>query len=271
MRHAGRGLEEHFVVATWDQRGTGTSIGAREPVATLTLDNAVADAVAVAEYLRDRFEEEKVYLVGSSWGSTLGVLAAQARPDLFHAFVGTGQMVDQQETDKLMYAETLAYAERVGDQAFARRLRELGPPPYEDVYGYPLAIAANPDWDDFARGPDHDPRSAYPASLLVGEYTLTEQVRRMGALIDTFAALYPQLQSVDFRRDVPRLDVPVHVVEGEHEVPGRFVLVEERLARLEAPRTRTVVLPHTGHTPHLHEPGAFRDYLVDVVLAETGD
>jgi pimeloyl-ACP methyl ester carboxylesterase len=269
MRHAGEGLEEHFVVAVWDQRGTGTSAAAREPVATLTVENAVADAVEVAEYLRERFGEEKVYLVGSSWGSTLGVLAAQARPDLFHAYVGTGQMVDQQDTDRLMYAETLAYAARVGDEALARRLRAMGPPPYEDTLGYPTAIAANPDWDDFARGPDHDPASAYPASLFVAEYTLTEQVRGMGALIDTFAAMYPQLQDVDFRRDVPRLEVPVHVVQGRHEAPGRSDLAEEWFGMLRAPRKDLVVLESSGHTPHLHEPGAFRDYLVDVVLAET--
>lgn len=269
MRYAGAVLEERFVVATWDQRGTGTSVGAREPVATMTVENAVADTIAVTEYLRERFDQERIYLMGSSWGSTLGVLAAQARPDLYHAYIGTGQMVDQQETDRLMYAETLAYAERVGDDAFAARLRQIGPPPYSDVLNYPLAITSNPDWDTFARGPDHDPRSSYPASLFVSEYTLTQQVRGMGALIDTFAAMYPQLQDVDFRRDVPRLDVPVYVVEGAYEAPGRRVLVDEWLATLEAPTVRLAVLPHSGHTPHLHEPSAFAA-VVDEVIAETG-
>jgi proline iminopeptidase len=270
MRHAGERLEEHFVVATWDQRGTGTSIGAREPVVSMTVADAVADTVAVAEHLRQRFEEDRIYLVGSSWGSTLGVLTVQARPDLFHAFVGTGQMVNQQETDRRMYAESVAYAERVGDEAFARRLAAIGPPPYEDMLAYPTAITSNPDWDAYGRGPDHDSRSAYPMSLFVAEYTLTQQVRGMGALIDTFAVLYPQLQDVDFRRSPTSLDVPVYLVEGAHEAPGRLVLAQEWFAMLDAPSKRMVVLEHSGHTPHLDEPGAFRDVMVDVVLAETG-
>lgn len=266
MRYAGQQLEQHFTVATWDQRGTGKSASALEPRETLTLDQAVSDTIEVTEYLRERFDEERIYLLGSSWGTTLGTLAVQARPDLFHAYIGSGQMVDQQETDQLMYAESVAYAQRAGDTAFAQQLATIGPPPYTDMLAYPVAIASNPEWHDFTHGPDHDARSTYPANLLVEEYTLTEQVRSAAALIDTFAVMYPQLQDVDFRRDVPRLDVPVFVVEGAHEAPGRAVLATEWFEQLSAPSKQLVTFGSSGHTPHLHEPGRFAAYLSDVVL-----
>ncbi|WP_199424474.1 alpha/beta fold hydrolase [Actinotalea solisilvae] len=265
MRYAGEPLEEHFVVATWDQRGTGRSADVREPAATLTVEQLVADTAEVAEYLTGRFDEERVLLVGSSWGTTLGVLAAQSRPDLFLAYVGAGQMVDQQETDRLMWAESLAYAERVGDDAFAARLREIGEPPYDDALLYPVAIASNPEWQDYASGPDHDWRSAYPANLLVAEYTLTEQVRSAAALIDTFALVYPQLQEIDFRTQVRRLEVPVLLVQGAHEAPGRDVLAREWAAGLEAPEVTVVTFERGGHTPHLDEPGRFADLLAAFV------
>ena len=111
----------------------------------------------MTEYLRDRFDEERIYLFGSSWGTTLGTLAVQARPDLFHAYIGSGQMVDQQETDTLMYAESVAYAQRVGDTGFAEQLRAIGPPPYTDMLAYPLAIASNPDWHYFTMEPTTTP------------------------------------------------------------------------------------------------------------------
>ena len=269
MRYAGQQLEQHFTVATWDQRGTGKSASALEPRDTFTLGQAVSDTIEVTEYLRERFDEERIYLLGSSWGTTLGTLAVQARPDLFHAYIGSGQMVDQQETDRLMYAESVAYAQRVGDTAFAERLSAIGPPPYTDMLAYPVAIASNPEWHDFTHGPDHDARSTYPANLLVEEYTLTEQVRSAAALIDTFALMYPQLQDVDFRRDVPSLDVPVFVVEGSHEAPGRAVLATQWFAELSAPSKQLVTFENSGHTPHLHEPGRFAAYLSDVVLPAT--
>ncbi|MGV8966021.1 MAG: alpha/beta fold hydrolase [Cellulomonas sp.] len=269
MRFVGQGLEKNFVVATWDQRGTGKSAAALEPVATLTLDQAVGDTIKVTEYLRERFDQSKIYLVGSSWGTTLGVLAAAERPDLFHAYVGAGQMVDQQETDKLMYAESVAYAERVGDTGFADQLATNGPPPYTDMLAYPVAVSSNPDWDDYTPGSDQDNRAEYPVSLFVAEYTLTEQVRGMAAIVDTFAVMYPQLQEIDFRQDVPRLDLPVYVVEGAHEAPGRAVLAREWFADLVAPSKELVTFESSGHTPHLDEPGRFAAFMADVVLAQT--
>ncbi|HYN56941.1 MAG TPA: alpha/beta hydrolase [Motilibacterales bacterium] len=269
MHYAGQQLEEHFTVATWDQRGTGKSASALEPLDTFTLAQAVSDTIEVTEYLRDRFDEERIYLVGSSWGTTLGTLAVQARPDLFHAYIGSGQMVDQQETDKLMYAESVAYAQRVGNTGFADQLRAIGPPPYTDMLAYPVAIASNPEWHDFTYGADHNSRSTYPANLLVEEYTLTETIRSAAALVDTFALMYPQLQDVDFRRDVPSLDVPVFIIEGEHEAPGRSVLAVEWFEGLSAPSKELVTFESSGHTPHLHEPGRFANYLAEVVLAQT--
>lgn len=270
MRFAGEPLEDDFVVATWDQRGTGASADTLEPISTLTLDQMVADTIEVTEYLRDRFDEQSIYLVGSSWGSTLGVLAVQQRPDLYHAYIGTGQMVDQFETDKLMYAESLAYAERVGDEAFANRLREIGEPPYDDTLAYTQALAANPEWVDYPRGEDYDMRAEYPQSLFVGEFTLTEQIRAAAGMFETFAVLYPQLNDVDFRLTVPQLEVPVYLIEGAYEVPGRSTLAREWFEELEAPSKELVMFDRSGHTPQRDEPGRFAEYLRDVVLAETG-
>jgi proline iminopeptidase len=80
IRNAGEDLEQDFVVATWDQRGTGKSYDALEPRSTLTVEQMVDDTLAVASYLRDRFDEQKIYLVGSSWGTIIGTLAVQRSP-----------------------------------------------------------------------------------------------------------------------------------------------------------------------------------------------
>jgi len=83
-------LEDDFVFAVWDQRGTGKSYPSLDPAETLTLERAVLDTIELSSYLADRFGQQKIYLMGSSWGTTLGVLAVQQRPDLFHAWIGTG-------------------------------------------------------------------------------------------------------------------------------------------------------------------------------------
>jgi len=270
IRNAGEDLERDFVVATWDQRGTGKSYDALEPRSTLTVEQMVDDTLAVANYLRDRFDEQKIYLVGSSWGTIIGTLAVQRSPESFHAYVGTGQMVDPFETDKLMYAESLADAVARGDEGTADALRDLGEPPYDNTLDYPVAIASNPKWMDFEHGKDYNAASEYPASLFVGEYTLIEQLRGMAAMAETYNLLYPQLSDTDFRVDAPRLDVPVYVVEGRYEAAGRETLAREWFNLMSAPSKKYVVFENSGHTPPSDEPGRFAELMDDVRRTTAG-
>jgi pimeloyl-ACP methyl ester carboxylesterase len=265
MRLFGEQLESDFVVATWDQRGTGTSYGALDPTSTLTLEQAVADTAELAEVLRDRFDQDRIYLVGNSYGTLLGVLAAQQRPDLFAAYVGTGQMVSPVETDRMFYADTLDWARRHGDDALADTLLRNGPPPYTDFYPYEAALRHGHAWHD---DPAFDPSGEMPANLFVDEYDLVQKVRALPATADTFAVLYPQLQGIDFRTQATQLQVPVYVVSGEFEARGRIGPAREWFDVLAAPDKRWIELPDSGHRPHFEQPDAFAAAM-RTVLSET--
>ncbi|WP_164201738.1 alpha/beta fold hydrolase [[Micrococcus luteus] ATCC 49442] len=267
IRNSGQDLEQDFVVATWDQRGTGKSYDSLEPTSTLTVEQMVEDTLEVTEYLRTRFDEQKIYLVGSSWGTILGTLAVQRSPELFHAYVGTGQMVDPFETDQLMYAESLKDAEARGDQSTVTALENLGAPPYKNTLDYPVAIASNPKLMNFQHGPDYNPSSEYPSSLFVSEYTLLEQLRGMAAIAETFNVLYPQLSGTDFRSDVPTLSIPVYIVEGRHESAGRETLARAWYDLLAAPSKSYIEFDNSGHTPPYDEPGRFAELMADVFTA----
>src|SRR5690606_4628482 len=72
--------------------------------------------------------------------TTLAVLAAQQRPELYHAIIGSGQMVSQRETDRRLYDELLDYAGRTGDTALAEQMQAFGEPPYADMYAYAFVM-----------------------------------------------------------------------------------------------------------------------------------
>ena len=222
----------------------------------------VADTIELSEYLAERFDEERIYVHGQSWGSTLGVLAAQRRPDLFHAFIGSGQMVSQRETDIMFWEDTLAWAERSGEEALAATLRANGPPPYEDVLDYEIALSHEHDWNAY---PEFDGDKEMPFNLFVPENDLMDRVNGLRAFLDTFAVLYSQLQGIDFRHDVPSMDVPVYVVEGAHEARGRVVLADEWFEALDAPSKEWIVFEHSGHRPSFEEPARFVEVMARVL------
>jgi pimeloyl-ACP methyl ester carboxylesterase len=248
------GLEQDFVVVTWDQRGVGKSYSALDPVKTMTVDQAVADTIELTNYLRDRFDEERIYVVGNSWGSFLGTMAAHQRPDLYHAFIGTGQMVNTVATDTMFYEDTLAWAERNGDTARVAQLRENGPPPYANLLDYELALSAEHDWNPY---PELDASKELPFNLFVPENSLMDKANGLRSFLDTFSVLYPQLDEIDFRRDLRELQVPVYLVLGTHEARGRAVPANEWFELLEAPTKELVIFEHSGHRPQFEEPDVF--------------
>jgi pimeloyl-ACP methyl ester carboxylesterase len=266
------GLARDFVVVDWDQRGAGKSYPALDPVETWTLRQAVADTIELTNYLRKRFDEAKIYLGGVSWGSTLGVLAVQQRPDLYHAYIGTGQMVSQRETDRQIYWDLLAYAEEHGDDALAEKLRGYGEPPYDDLFAYAFVLQNYEKLE-----PEYTPPAAYEnvrgdfgiMGERGGEYTFVEKINVLRGLMDMFWVMYPQLQAIDFRRDVPKLEVPVYFLDGEAELTARRDLFHEWVGLLKAPSKQVFTLPNAGHSVAYEQFEAFHRIMVEIVLPET--
>ncbi|NDJ20075.1 alpha/beta fold hydrolase [Nostoc sp. B(2019)] len=220
-------LTQNFVVVGWDQRGTGKSYSALDPTETLTLDQAVSDTIALTNYLRQRFDEKKIYLLGESWGSTFGVLAVQSQPELYYAWIGSGQMVSQRETDRRLYQDVLTLAAVTGDASLSAKMRAYGEPPYKDM---PYANAFVLGQYDRLSKPYRPPQSYIkrgteanlgPWGMFDSEYNLVEKVNVLRGLIDMFSVMYPQLQAIDFRQTVKQLEVPVYMLDGAAELPAR--------------------------------------------------
>ena len=108
-----QGWEQHYTLVQWDQRGAGRTYSKNRPLDndTLTLELMRDDGIAVANHVRQRLGQQKMILMGSSWGSILGVYMAKARPELFHAYVGTAQVVDARANVTGMYREVMALAQ----------------------------------------------------------------------------------------------------------------------------------------------------------------
>jgi proline iminopeptidase len=250
-------LEEHFTVATLDQRGTGTSYPALDPTDTYTLESAVDDTVATTHYLRERFDADRIVLVGQSWGTILGVLAAHREPALYSAFVGVGQMVSPVETDRIFYADTLDWARAQGQTGLAAELAAIGPPPYSSMLDYETALSSEDEVYPYDHSGNSEGEGGFSENFLVPEYSLVDQVHLLAGFMDTFGTLYPQIQGVDLRRDVPTLDVPVFFVQGAHEARGRAEPFGQWFAQLTAPTKELVVLDRSGHRPLFEQPDAF--------------
>lgn len=269
------GWEQDFVWVGLDQRGNGKSYPAIDPVSHMTVEQAVADVVVLSEHLRERFDEERIYLMGESWGTILGVLAVQERPDLYYAWVPSGQMVDVRETDRRIYQDLVAYADMAGDQALRAELDAVGAPPYRDI---PWANSNLLAWYEYLY-PPYTPSPGYlergaaagldPWGLLGSEYDVIEKTDVLRGLIDTFTVMFPQLYDIDLRTQAARLEVPVYLLDGTAELAGRRDLALEWFEGLEAPIKQRVELLNAAHAPVFEQADDVQRFMNEVVVPAT--
>ena len=126
-----RGWERHFTVVHWDQRGAGLTFSrAKQGQGEISLVRIAEDGLEVTAHALERTGQAKAILLGASWGSMVAVVMARRRPQLFHALVGAGQVVDSARNEAVGYEALLARVRSAGDNRSEAALVELGPPPW---------------------------------------------------------------------------------------------------------------------------------------------
>ncbi len=259
-----RQLEEHFVVVNWDQPGTGKSYGA-VPMADLTVDRFVADAHELTQLLRTRFDEEKIYVFGLSWGTILGTKLVQQYPELFYAYVGNGQMVNTTENDRLGYELALQLAGEWDEARTVERLRRNGPPPYSGA-GMALKYAA---YNNVLFRHMDSPTLDLVLLLVpqfAREYGLVDRVNFARGLLDSFPVVYSQLHDLDFETQAAQLDLPGYFLVGHEDVNAMASLVERYYNGLQAPHKELIWLA-SGHGA---TPEELTDALVNKAISING-
>jgi pimeloyl-ACP methyl ester carboxylesterase len=251
-------LEKHFVVVNWDQPGSGKSYSAASRDA-LTPDTYIEDGYALTQYLCGEFGQEKIFLLGESWGSALGIFLVEGYPELYHAFIGTGQMVDFVETEITDYNLAMELALKTGNNDLAATLEKNGPPPY---YGKSVTwksaaylnylsgvMASNPEIQNSGYNTIRD--------LAAAEYGIWDKINFMRGIVNTFNQVYPQLYPIDLREGHTELQVPVYFFLGKHDVNAPIPLAEEYFESLSAPCKEIVWFEHSGHSPWINESDKF--------------
>ncbi len=244
---------KQFTVVQWDQRGSGKTYAESKPAEdeVLTMQRLAQDGVEMARYALQRLGKRKVILMGGSWGSALSVNMAMAAPELFHAYVGTAQLVNYQADMAQSYAKTLALAKAASDAESLAKLDKLGPPPWTDPRAFgvlrritrkyeALSTDAPPKgWFAFAPGYD---TPAYEAAYEAGEdYSFLNFVGLHGD------GMGPK---IDLRKLGLRFAMPVTMLQGEQDLVTPPEVSRPYFDEIVAPKKEFVPLARTGHDPN---------------------
>jgi pimeloyl-ACP methyl ester carboxylesterase len=264
------GLEQDFTVIWWEQRGAGLSFSSDIPPETMTVEQIIDDTVAVADYLRARFGKDKIYLMGHSWGSFIGIQAAAKAPDRFHAYVGVGQLTNQLASEQLAYEYMLGEYSAQGNARMARKLKTASftmtvplPPSYmaiRDAAMHTLGIGTTRDMHSVISG-------MFLPTWRNREYTLREKLNIWRGKWSVYSPqLWNEVLRTDITSAVPKLEIPVYFLHGKHDYTTSYALAKAYFQKLEAPLKGFYTYEGSAHSPVFEEPERTRLILRNDVL-----
>lgn len=269
-----RPWEDYFTVVQWDQRAAGRSYRLSDPekvAPTLTPDRYRDDAIELIELLRKKYGKRKIFVLGHSWGSTIGLSVAAKRPDLLYAYVGMGQLIDFRENERVGLAWTVDQARKDHNATALAELEAIKP--YPGIG--PLDVAKTDierKWNIHYGGLAafrQDGDFYFHAPRLSPEYT-PDDIRAWDAgSALTMKTMWPQLADLSFTR-LTKVDCPVIFFLGRYDYTTPWPIAEAWFKRLHAPAKRIVWFEKSAHLMNMEEPGRVFAALVQDVRPLAG-
>lgn len=259
--------EDYFTVVQWDQRGTGKTYAANDPKApasSITIEQMTSDAEEVVRYLQKQYGKRKIFLLGHSWGTVLGVALAQRHPEWFYVYLGVGQLLNVQKNEAEGYQFALERARAQHNSDAERELLALAPYP-----GLPGTltfdrIGVQRKWLTYYGGLTYGRTDfAYDSNAwtLSPDYTQKDLDAVDDGSMYTLTHLLGPLEALDYE-SVTDFKCPIFLFEGRHDYATSHTLAAEWFGHIKAPSKKFVWFENSAHMVMQEEPGRFLYHLI---------
>jgi len=257
-----RNLEEDFVVVHWDQRGAGRSFDKNLTADDLTIDQFLDDTHELITLLKRRYDQERVILLGHSWGSVLGTRYAKLHPENLHAYIGMGQVVAMEEAEDLSYQFTLDKAEEFGDEKATAKLKAIGPPPY-DFASLRVQRKYVMKFGGAFHGSFSIPRAAIEIARLP-EFNLWDVVLFARGAILSAKLMWDDLMKFNLFEESAEYECPIYFLLGRFDNQVPATLSARYFEIISAPSKELVWFEESAHSPCWEEPERFHEIVTDL-------
>jgi len=262
-------LEDLFTVCWWEQRGAGLSYNPKIPLETMTFEQLKSDTKEVTTYLRKRFGQEKIYLMGHSAGTFIAIQVAAENPEYYFSYIAMSQITNQLESEKLAYQYMVEQFTKQGDKRMLKRfakypITKINTPSYyvmRDAPMHKLGIGTTHKMKSVMNG-------VFWPIMFHKEYTLTEKINiwRGKAFCTNTAKLWSKLVATDITKQVEKLTIPVYFFEGVYDYTVSYTLAKAYFDKLDAPLKAFYTFDQSAHSPLFEEPELMRRILEEDVL-----
>ncbi len=262
-------IEDDFTVVWWDQRGAGLSNNSKKGKEVISLELLMDDTLAVTKYLLERFGKEKIYLLGHSGGSFLGVHVAQRNPELYFAYIGIAQMSYQIKSEIIALEYMKAEYNKIKDEKMLKKLENIVIQEQEEVPKEYIQIR-DVAMHRLGIGTTHKMKNIiteiFLETLFFPEYTIKEKLAFwVGKSKSGISVLWNEMIKQDLSLKVTNFKIPIYFLHGKYDYTCSYELSKSYFYVIDAPVKGFYTFENSAHSPHFEEPNQFKEILLNDV------
>ena len=261
-------LEKYFTVCYWDQRGAGMSFNNSIKPAAMTLEHMIEDTRQITEYLKHRFNQEKIFLLGHSWGTVLGIKTIKKHPENYAAYIGIGQVSNPQKSEKLSYDYMLHHAMEINDKQAVKKLKKFNSnSPDFPTMNYIITVRSQL-MNKYGIGITRENfRAASEKNVLFFKgYTLSEKIKYFQGMLFSVKHLWNSAISDNLFESSISFQTPVYIIHGKYDYQVSYTLSREYFEIIKAPDKSFFTFEKSAHSPNIEEPEKFIQIVRQIAL-----
>ena len=262
-----KALEKYFTLVYWDQRGEGKSYSKESIKAQPEFEQYIQDTHELTQTLKKRFHKKKIFLLGHSWGSMLGMKVIEKYPNDYVAYIGLSQYCDPLQSDAIMMAYFSQQTQENSDKSRLKKIRSI---PKLDETGtdlvqrtkalFPLAIKFGGLYHDSSYS--NLMRLALLPILTLKEYNIIDKYRAMQQNEKRLKIYYQD----NFFESLTEVKIPVYFIHGKDDYVINYALTKKYFEMLKAPKKQFYTFEKSAHFPSFEEPDRFHTIMIEEVL-----
>lgn len=265
----GSALIKNFVVVYFDYRGTGLSYK-KVDSDEMNTERYLKDVEFITDYLRNRFAKEKIYLMGHSFGTYIGLNSANNHPEKYHAYLAVSQIVNQKESELIAYDYMLKEYKKNNNKSMVSKLKKYNITDEEDYNKYKtsnvrdksmhgLGIGTTRKMDDVIKG-------IFFPSLKCKAYTIKERINIWkGKTASNSFKVTDESFNFNAFDSIDSIDIPIYFFAGKYDYTCAEQLQKKYYDYINAPYKKYYLYENSAHSPIFEEYDKTNNYIKEIL------
>ena len=259
-------LKEHFVVACWEQRGAGKSYHKGIPDSSMSMAQFILDAHTVTQYIKAKFNRSKIYLMGHSWGTLLGIRTIKAYPQDYSAYFAIAQTSDASEEEKLIYEWLMEQAMNEPNSRAIKQLNKIGPPKAGQRLSF-KDMSTKINWVNYYGGASfyQDKKGFNKLAKTVIKakmYSFRDKLKYLKSEKYTLSFLYDEIAEVNLKKEIKSISVPIVFFHGSGDYQVPVTVAKDYYDFISAPYKNFIEFDQCAHGVLIEYPEQFKNELL---------